>query len=132
MIKPLYFLLFVGAALLGMMACSSKPKEQYPNLTADEFEQLLQDEDIQLLDVRTLAEYTEGHLPHSLNINVLDDHFMADCEQTLDKERPVAVYCKSGRRSRKAASLLVKKGYTVYNLDKGILGWKEAGKPVEE
>lgn len=132
MIKPLYFLLFVAAALIGLMACSSKPKEQFKNLTDDEFERLLQDENVQLLDVRTVAEYTEGHIPHSININVMDDRFVSDCAETLDKNRPVALYCKSGRRSRKAAALLVKKGYTVYNLDKGILHWMELDKPIEK
>ena len=42
----------------------------------------------------------------------------------------VAVYCKSGRRSRNAANILVKKGFKVYNLDKGILDWKELGKEI--
>jgi predicted sulfurtransferase len=43
---------------------------------------------------------------------------------------PVAVYCKSGRRSRNAANILVKQGYKVYNLDLGITGWIADGKPV--
>ena len=86
---------------------------------------------IQRVDVRTVAEYSQGHIPGSLNINVLDDKFSAEADELLDKERPVAVYCKSGRRSRNAARLLTQKGFKVYNLDKGFDNWKESGKDIE-
>lgn len=130
MIKTLYFMFFVCAFLLGMMACS-KGKENFKSLSADEFERLIQDDRVQCVDVRTVAEYSKGHIPGSLNINVLDEQFPAAVEELLDTSRPVAVYCKSGRRSRNAATLLVKKGYKVYNLDKGYDNWKEFGKDTE-
>lgn len=130
MIKTLYFMFFVCAFLLGMMACS-KGKDNFRNLSADEFERLIQDDRVQCVDVRTVAEYSKGHIPGSLNINVLDEQFPAVVEELLDPSRPVAVYCKSGRRSRNAASILVKKGYKVYNLDKGYDNWKEFGKDTE-
>jgi rhodanese-related sulfurtransferase len=114
------------------MACSSKPKDKFTNLSADEFEKLIENDDVQRLDVRTVAEYSEGHIPGSININIFDDKFSAAADEILDKSRPVAVYCKSGRRSRNAARLLVKKGYTVYNLDKGILNWIDLGKDIEK
>ena len=107
MIKPLYFFFFVIVCLLGLMACSAKPQDKFKNLTADEFDRLIQDEDVQRLDVRTVAEYSEGHIPGSLNVN------------------------KSGRRSRNAARILTNLGYKVYNLDKGFDNWKEYGKEVE-
>lgn len=128
MIKTIYFMFFVCAFLLGMMACSSRGKDNFKNLTADDFERLIQDETVQCVDVRTMAEYSKGHLPGSININVLDDKFPADVEMLLTTDRPVAVYCKSGRRSRNAARILVKKGFKVYNLDKGYDNWKEFGK----
>ena len=90
MIKTLYFMFFVAAFLLGMMACS-KGKDNFRNLSADEFERLIQDEQIQCVDVRTVAEYSKGHIPHSLNINVLDEQFPAAVEELLDPARPVAV-----------------------------------------
>ena len=55
MIKPLYFFFFVIVCLLGLMACSAKPQDKFKNLTADEFDRLIQDEDVQRLDVRTVA-----------------------------------------------------------------------------
>ncbi len=132
MIKTLYFLFFVCIFSLGMWACKGQPKEKFPNLSADKFETLIEDPDVQLVDVRTVAEYTEGHIPGSLNINALSDTFAADAEELLEKDRPVAVYCKSGRRSRNAAKLLVEKGFKVYNLDKGFLTWKELDKAIQK
>lgn len=131
-LKSIYFMFFVCVFLFGLMACSSKPKDKFTNLSADEFEKLIENDDVQRLDVRTVAEYSEGHIPGSININIFDDKFSAAADEILDKSRPVAVYCKSGRRSRNAARLLVKKGYTVYNLDKGILNWTDLGKDIEK
>lgn len=122
---------FVVAFFLGLMACAGKNKDSFKNLSADEFERLITDENVQCVDVRTVAEYSEGHIPGSLNINVMDENFALNAGEMLDKSRPVAVYCKSGRRSRKAANILVKKGFSVSNLDKGIEDWKEYGKEIE-
>lgn len=130
MIKFIYFIFFICVFSLGMMACTGKKAEKFKSLSSDQFEELIQDKTIQLVDVRTVAEYSEGHIPGSININVLDDSFGAAADELLQKDRPVAVYCKSGRRSRNAANILVKKGFKVYNLDKGILDWKELGKEI--
>ena len=131
MIKTIYFVFFICAFSLGLWACTSK-EEKFKNLSCDKFEELIQDTTIQLVDVRTVAEYSDGHIPSSININVLDENFAADAEEILQKEQPVAVYCKSGRRSRNAAKILVEKGYKVYNLDNGIQGWQELGKEIEK
>lgn len=121
---------FVFFALWGLIACSSKPKDNFTNLSADEFQELILDENVQCVDVRTLAEYSEGHIFGSTNINVADDSFASLADDLLEKERPVAVYCRSGKRSRNAARILNKKGFVVYNLDKGILNWIDLGKEI--
>lgn len=131
-LKSIYFMFFVCIFLFGLMACSTKPKDKFSNLSADDFERLIEDENVQRLDVRTVAEYSEGHIPNSININIMNDSFSANADKILDKSRPVAVYCRSGKRSRNAANLLVKKGFVVYNLDKGILGWIDLGKEIEK
>ena len=75
----------------------------------------------------------EGHIPSRLNINVKDEAgFPAAVDSLLNKNQEVAVYCRSGRRSRTAADILVKKGFKVYNLDKGILNWIEEGREIEK
>ena len=131
MIKTLYFFLFVTVFSLGMWACTGK-EIKYKNLTSAQFEQLIKDSNIQLVDVRTVAEYTEGYIPGSLNINVKDEtNFPIAVDELLDKDKPVAVYCRGGRRSRTAADFLIKKGFKkVYNLDKGITNWIEEGREI--
>lgn len=133
MIKTLYFFLFIIVFSLGMWVCTGK-EVKYKNLTSGQFEELIKDTDIQLVDVRTVAEYSDGHIPGSLNINILDtEGFPAAVDELLDANRPVALYCKSGRRSRKAAEFLQKKGFhKIYNLDKGILNWIEEGREIEK
>lgn len=132
MIKSLYFFLFVLLFASGMWACTSK-NIKYKNLTAGQFQELLNDSNIQLVDVRTADEFAEGHIAGSLNMDVKDEKgFPLAVDEQLDKEKPVAVYCRSGRRSRQAADLLTQKGFKkVYNLDKGILNWMEEGREIE-
>ena len=133
MIKTIYLIFFVCAFSLGLWACAGKQKAEYKNLTSAQFEELIKDSEVQLLDVRTLAEHMEGHIPGSLNINVKDEQFSSCVDDLLDKNhRKVAVYCRSGRRSRTAAEILTKKGFKVYNLDKGILNWIEEGREIEK
>jgi len=121
-------LIFVCLTICFLYACRKSP--EVLSLPADKFEELITDERIQLIDVRTVAEYSEGHLPGAININIMDEQFNKVAYQLLSADVPVAVYCKSGRRSKKAAQELLKAGYQVYDLDKGIQGWKKAGKSI--
>lgn len=133
MIKTVYMIFFACAFSLGLWACAGKQKAEYKDLSSAQFEELIKNENVQLLDVRTLAEHMEGHIPGSLNINVKDEAgFPNAVDSLLNKEQEVAVYCRSGRRSRTAADILVKKGFKVYNLDKGILNWIEEGREIEK
>ena len=124
--------LFAGFFLfLSTLFSCQQQKGEFKTLPVDDFESLIKDSEVQRVDVRTLAEYSEGHIPGTVNINVLDDSFAAVADSTLQKDKPVAVYCRTGKRSKKAAEILTRRGYKVYNLDKGITAWQEAGKEVE-
>ena len=54
-------------------------------MNVEEFDSLIQNEDIQRLDVRTLAEYSEGHITKTININVMDDSFASMADSLLQK-----------------------------------------------
>jgi thioredoxin 1 len=85
---------------------------------------------VQVVDVRTPEEFSEGHLKNASNMDVLNAQFEKNI-QTLDKEKPVFVYCLSGGRSSKAMDVLVRRGFKeVYNLDGGYMKWSLAGKPT--
>lgn len=124
--------LFAGFVVFLSSLFSCQPKGDFKTLPVEEFASFIQDKEVQRLDVRTLIEYSEGHIPRSININVLDNSFAAMADSTLQKDKPVALYCRSGKRSKKAAAILSQKGYTVYELDKGLNGWLEAGKETEK
>lgn len=75
-----------------------------------------------LVDVRTPAEYGEGRIPGSINVPLQLLEKIYDAVE--DKDAPVYVYCRSGARSRQAAQLLGRMGYTnVTNLG-GILSYR--------
>ena len=92
----------------------------------------LKDSSIQLVDVRTGQEFLEGHLKNSHNICVTDDDF-AEKAATLDKDKPVYVYCKKGGRSARAAEILKEMGFKkIYDLEGGIVLWEESGQETEK
>ena len=116
-------------SLCSFFSCSTP--EGLSSLSAGEFSTLLsQKPDLILLDVRTPSEYTEGHLPKSVNVDVLAPDFEQRAEAVLGKQRSVALYCRSGHRSKQAATLLSRRGIQVYELSTGWLGWVEAALPT--
>lgn len=84
----------------------------------------------QLVDVRTTEEYLRGHLKKSANLNFNDDNFEDLVKVKLDKNRPVFVYCFSGRRSADAATFLRDLGFKeVYDMAGGFAKWTSSSKP---
>lgn len=95
-------------------------------------ESLENDEDGQLIDVRTTEEFGVSHIKDAQNICVTDADFEEKIK-TLDKTKPVYVYCRSGGRSARAAKILEEKGFTkVYDLQGGITSWDEEGLETEQ
>ncbi|MGB7339166.1 MAG: rhodanese-like domain-containing protein [Phototrophicaceae bacterium] len=81
-----------------------------------------------LIDVRTPAEYASGHIAGSINIPVDE---IANRLAEIPTDMPVVVYCQSGNRSGRAASILMTNDYNqVYDLG-GIARWRSAGYPIE-
>lgn len=115
--------------LAGLLSClSSKPG--FRSVSVDEFQHLIADSSVIRLDVRTAKEFDEGHIPNAVNIDVLQPDFLHKALSSLPRKRTIAVNCRSGKRSKKAAELLAKKGYKVVELDTGFNGWLEEGKEV--
>lgn len=102
------------------------------DVEVNEFADLIKQDDVELLDVRTPDEYAQGHLAGALNVDVNLDNFADSALALLRPNHRVAVYCRSGRRSAKAAELLTQKGLRVINLKGGIEAWKKQGKPVAQ
>ena len=86
--------------------------------------------DVVVLDVRTAAEYAEGHIEGAVLIDQGQNDFIEQAKATLPKDKTIAVYCRSGRRSANAAGRLADIGYRCVNLKGGIIAWKEANKKI--
>lgn len=115
-------LLSLLLGVLGFAACSSAQSDSIQTVPAEEFAQIIKADSVILVDVRTAGEYDAGHIENARNIDVLKDDFRSVATETLPKDKTIAVYCRSGKRSLKAAAILAKEGYKVINL-RG--GWKE-------
>lgn len=90
------------------------------------------DSNILLLDVRTPEEYNNelGHVANSILIPVQEvEHRIAELEG--HKGRTIIAICRSGKRSGTAAALLTRHGFTVLNMEGGMIRWNEEGLPVE-
>ena len=76
-----------------------------------------------ILDVRTQAEYNQGHIPNAICIpnETIDENVV---NKLPDKNQMILVYCRSGNRSRQAAEKLKKLGYTNLIEFGGIIDWK--------
>ena len=97
-------------------------------ITAEEMQSILEQEDVQLVDVRTSQEYEEEHIVNSQNIDFSSPTFDDDIAK-LDKGKPVILYCKGGGRSAKCAKKLKDAGFEkVYDLEGGISKWKHSDK----
>ena len=111
-----------------LASCTAQPGPK--DLNPAEFEKALQTGTAQLVDVRTPAEYSSGHLKDALLIDQSGSQFNEGIAK-LDKNKPVLLYCASGRRSASARDAMEKAGFKdVKHLIGGIGAWSAAGKPV--
>lgn len=103
--------------------------KEFKTVDVNEFAQFISDTTVTVLDVRTPAEHAEGYIPGThFNIDVLEDTYTKIAAETLPKDKPVALYCRSGNRSKNAARTLSEMGYEVVELGTGFRGWAAAGK----
>jgi rhodanese-related sulfurtransferase len=118
--KQLFIVLMTAAAFAACNAHSNGVK----NLTQLDLDTKLQDESVALIDVRTSAEVSSGCIPEAeYFIDINGANFEQKIAE-LDTTRTYIVYCRSGGRSEKASSYMVKNGFSkVYNLEGGILGY---------
>jgi rhodanese-related sulfurtransferase len=107
---------------------------QVPNITSQQAFNLIQENqkksDFVILDVRTAAEFAEGHIANSVNIDVNLPAFRENINK-LKKSDTYLVYCRTGNRSQTALRIMVESGFThLYHLEKGVTEWTAAGLPV--
>lgn len=109
-------LIVVGGLAVALGASSSGPGDVDNGRAAE----LIAD-GVRIVDVRTAAEFSMGHIPGAENVPVNE---LSSAIASWDKSAPVLVYCAVGDRSAGAMQTLVSAGFTnVYNLSAGIAAW---------
>ena len=97
-------------------------------ITFDEAKQLIQNNDVQIVDVRGVSEFNSGHIANADNV------FVGTLPENLDKiskDKKVVIHCQSGDRAAIAYSILAKNGYkNVLNFSGSINEWVNKGEPL--
>ena len=108
----------------------SDGQDKKTNLTATEFaEKMKLLPAANIVDVRTPEEYEKGHIANAVNIDWNGDNFEQKIS-SLDKSKPVFVYCLSGGRSAMAAEVMRSKGFKqVFEMRGGFMKWRAANLP---
>ncbi|MFT4737424.1 MAG: rhodanese-related sulfurtransferase [Cyclobacteriaceae bacterium] len=119
---------------LGAASCtnSSSQDPSVKRITNQDFISLQEtDDSVQLVDVRTVQEYDNGHLEGAILIDFLQKDFR-ERVSILDKSMPIVVYCAVGGRSNQSTKILLEEGFTdIYDLKGGFKGWSSEGLPFE-
>ena len=87
--------------------------------------QLAEDQNAEILDVRTQEEVEEGYIPNAKNIDIYKGQEFLDEVEQLDKSKNYYIYCRSGKRSAQACSIMDEKGFNnTFNLKGGFSEWQ--------
>jgi len=119
--------LFMAVTLL---ACNAQQGEStatgnYTDVSnAQAQEMMAAHPDLQIIDVRTDGEVSAGMIEGAKQMDISKPNFKEQLA-TLDKSKPVLVYCASGRRSKSAQNIMKDEGFNeVHNLTRGYSGWR--------
>jgi rhodanese-related sulfurtransferase len=96
--------------------------------TPQQVSELMQRGEIQLIDVREPYEHEAGRIAGDRLIVLTE---LAAQAESIDRERPVVFYCRSGSRSAMATQAFRGAGYDAHNMEGGLLDWAAAGLPLE-
>ena len=135
-VAALAIVVLAGLGFVFMVACSggqsttststsssSSDASGYTTISPAEAKGKIDAGGVTIVDVRTQAEYDEGHIDGAVLVP-LDTINGADILALPDKSAMLIVYCRTGVRSAKASAVLAEMGYThVLNMDGGITAW---------
>ncbi len=127
-ISTVLFLLF--AVTSTFVACSQS--SEVKNIDSSGLQQLMKENQIQLIDVRTDREFNGGYIKGAQQINISSSDFMERMKK-LDNSKPVVLYCAVGGRSTAAVRMIKQLNFPViYNFVGGIREWNSKGLPLQK
>jgi uncharacterized protein YyaL (SSP411 family)/rhodanese-related sulfurtransferase len=109
-----------GAKAQGLLTISPKQANQLIQKEKD-------NDNFVIIDIRTPLEFKSGYIENAVLINFYSKNFLKEM-QKLDKNKTYLIYCRSANRSTRTLSLIKDMGFkSLYNMDKGIIGWIQNG-----
>jgi rhodanese-related sulfurtransferase len=122
---------FIFLLTLLALSCGERAQGQILD-NPEQFQSFIdKNEKAQIVDVRTPDEFKQGYIAGAVNLNFYDSDFKEKLK-TLDKSKPVLVYCAVGGRSGQASKILQELGFeNVHDLDGGMTAWNKKGLPVK-
>lgn len=128
--KVILIIIIVIMIIIGVVCIMNRKEKNIENeviikhVSMNDIVQIMEEnENYIILDVRTLEEYNQGHIPNAICIpnETIDENVV---NKLPDKDQMILVYCRSGNRSKQAAEKLKKLGYTNLIEFGGIIDWK--------
>jgi len=124
--------LLLSLMVLLVFSCKEEIEGEIKMVSPEEMQTLLQLDTVQLVDVRTDAEFKEGYIAEAQNIDFMSPTFESDI-MILDKEKPVLLYCEKGGRSAKCAKKMIDLGFKkIYDMQGGFSKWQHEGLPYKK
>lgn len=112
-------------SLFHLLFGNSPKSDKIKILSKSQYAQALKKGKQQLVDVRTAREFNTGHISGAKNFDLFSPSQFKNRFESLDKSKPVYIYCQSGNRSQKAAMKLIKMGFEeIIDLEGGYGRWK--------
>lgn len=123
--KIFYVIVFTAVLFVGYQKVNAyQLKDNRMNVA--KFKKAISRKNIQLVDVRTLAEFNKGHIENSIQIDVLSKENFKKEIKKLDITKPTYIYCRSGKRSLTALKIMKAQGFkTIYDLEGGYISWSK-------
>ena len=110
--------------ILFFVFISCQNNEKFDLLDYKEFKKQVENNNVQLFDVRTPEEYIMGHIEGAINVDFKNDEVFNSFFNDLNKSDTIYLYCRSGNRSKKSADKLISLGFQkIYDLDGGFIEW---------
>jgi len=122
--------LALAACVFAVSAAEKSGPEPIKHVDAKNAQKLLSQTNLVILDIRSPEEFRSFHIAGATNIDFHGSNFEQRIN-SLDKSKTYLVHCASGGRSTQSLKIFQKHDFqSIYHLDGGINGWKNAGLPV--
>ncbi len=124
-------IILLFSTMLIFNSCLNQQKGDIQLVSPEEMQELQKDRSVQIVDVRSAEAHALESIPNSQNIDFNSPNFDEEVSK-LDKNKPVLLYCGSGRTSAKCSAKLKDAGFIkIYELEGGISRWKYEGFDLE-